>query len=260
MKHTGATAVTALVIAAAAAVPFSAQAQTKPVQNWTPPATQEMDPAKRVPATVQPAPVAAQDPQPAAAAEAAPVAQPAQQAWQAPQPYGSQGQEAAPERVDYETGRGGFFLGVKGGKGWVHDDVDQSAREISAGYRWQAGAVALVGIEVAGGKLSSTTEGVWRYDAVDYGSIGVNARFNFGRHSPVYALVRAGYMAAEDSYGDVDGGYVGVGLGVDFNRHFNMSLTYTNYVYFNDLYWEDDTLVYDADRADTLMLGAEVRF
>ncbi len=47
---------------------------------------------------------------------------------------------------------------------------------------------------------------------MDYGSIGVNARFNFGRSSPVYALVRAGYWSAEEKsdYGmDVDGGYFG---------------------------------------------------
>ena len=51
-----------------------------------------------------------------------------------------------------------------------------------------------------------------------------------------------------------------LGLGADFTRNFNMSLVYTNYVYFNELYWSEGTLYYDASRSDTLMLGAEVRF
>ena len=58
----------------------------------------------------------------------------------------------------------------------------------------------------------------------------------------------------------MDGGYLGVGLGVDFNRQFNMGLVYTNHVYFNDYYWDDGDFYYDASRADLLMLGAEVRF
>lgn len=260
MKQNKLAAASAVIIAAAIAAPATVQAQTRPIQPWTPPQARELDPAKRVPAQ-QPAPAASEDGTRAPAPQADPAVQPAPQAYQAPAPYGTQRYEPERERVTYETGRGGFFVGVKGGKGWVFEDVDQSAREINIGYRWQAGPVALVGIEVARGRLDDTTEGGWPYDEVDFGSIGVNARFNFGRHSPVYGLVRAGYMAAEDSYGmDVDGGYIGLGLGVDINRHFNLSLTYTNYVYFNELYWESGTLYYDADRADTLMLGAEVRF
>lgn len=59
---------------------------------------------------------------------------------------------------------------------------------------------------------------------------------------------------------DVDGGYFGLGLGVDVNRHFNLSLVYTNHLYFDDYYWEGGDLYYDISSADTLMLGAEVRF
>lgn len=59
---------------------------------------------------------------------------------------------------------------------------------------------------------------------------------------------------------DVDGAYLGLGLGVDISRNFNLSLVYTNYVYFEDYYWEGDEFYYDINRADTLMLGAEVRF
>ncbi len=89
----------------------------------------------------------------------------------------------APER--YEEGRGGFFLGVQGGKGWVYDDVDQTALAVNAGYRWQAGAVTLVGIEVAAGRLDEADSDGWRYNKVEYSSVGVNARFNFGRDNPV---------------------------------------------------------------------------
>jgi hypothetical protein len=56
---------------------------------------------------------------------------------------------------------------------------------------------------------------------------------------------------------DADDGYFGLDLGV--NRHFNLGLVYTNCVYFNDR--EGDGLEYDdINRADMLMLGAELRF
>lgn len=262
MKHSKLAAASAAFIVAAMAAAPVAQAQTRPIKAWTPPQQGELDPAKRLPAQAPvqearrdaSAPVDASNP--SAAANPA-AAQPGGQVHQAPAPYAAERTASPPAR--YETGRGGFFLGVKGGKGEVYEDVRQSAREINAGYRWQAGPVALVGIEVAGGKLDATTDDGWRYADIDYGSIGVNARFNFGRNSPVFGLVRAGYWAAEeDDYGmDVDGGYFGLGLGVDFGRHANVSLTYTNYVYFDGYYWDD---YYEINRADTLMLGAEVRF
>lgn len=229
------------VVISGAVLASTAHAQTKPVEAWQP-QSQEMDPAKRVPAS-----------QPATADE--PQEQGRSDVGVRPQAYASQQPSAG-----YEQGRGGFFLGVKGGKGWVYDDVDQSALEVNAGYRWQAGAVTLIGIEVAGGKLDSTTEDGWRFSEVDYASIGVNARFNFGAGNPVYGLVRAGYWSAEeDNYGmDVDGGYFGVGLGVDINRHLNLSLTYTNHVYFDDYY--SDFSYEDINRADTVMFGVEARF
>lgn len=237
-------AVTAGVVLAS-----TAHAQTTPTRIWQPPQHEEPDPAKRLPATPQPAPIAEQ--------AAQPTAQP-QPAAAHPQAYTAAPRAAARQDED----RGGFFLGVRGGKGWVYDDVDQSALAVNAGYRWQAGAVTLVGFEVAAGRLDETGHGDRRYGKVEYGSIGVNARFNFGRTSPAYALVRAGYWMADDSDSgmDVDGGYFGVGLGVDFTRHFNVSLVYTNHVYFQDYYWEDDDFYYEVNRADTLMLGAEARF
>jgi len=40
-----------------------------------------------------------------------------------------------------------------------------------------------------------------------------------------------------------------------------MSVVYTNHIYFSDYGWTDDNdFYYDVNRADTLMLGAEVRF
>ena len=233
MLNTRSMAAMAVAIAAAMSVSTVVHAQTAPIQAWEPP--KELDPAKRVSPATGTAPE---------------QAQPAYS-----RPYGAQQASGFDE-----SSRGGFFVGLKGGKGWVYDDVDQPAQEIHGGYRWQAGSVALVGIELAGGMLKETVDDGWSFEQVDYGSIGVNARFNFGSSSPVFALVRAGYMSADYDRGNVDGGYFGVGLGVDIDRHFNLSLVYSNYVYFNELYWEGGTLYYDADRADTLMLGAEARF
>src|SRR5690606_9359362 len=107
----------------------SAQAQTKAVEGWQP-TQQELDPAKRVP---QAAPVAGEDEGTAGQAQPQYAPQPHDA-----QPYEAQRRyEAQPQAAGYEEGRGGFFLGAKGGKGWVYEDVDQSAREINAGYRWQ---------------------------------------------------------------------------------------------------------------------------
>jgi hypothetical protein len=241
MSKTLSTAVVAALIASAA-LASNAHAQAAPVE--APPPARELDPAKRVPPPVT---------HDGTSLAAQPHATPA-----APVPSYEASQPASAHDA---AGRGGFFLGVQGGKGWVYEDVDQSALAVSAGYRWQAGAVTLVGIELAAGALDRTEEDGWRYGKVDYASIGANARFDFGPSSPVHALVRAGYFSADAAdLGSVDGGYVGLGLGVDVNRHFNMSLVYTNYVYFNELYWTEDGVYYDAGRADTLMLGAEVRF
>lgn len=249
------TAVLAVAVTGAALASGSVYAQTKPIQSPPPPT--QMDPAKRVP------PPASTSAQQAGTAEpatsSAPESAPAQQVRQYP---GSQQHHAPSTGASWEeSGRGGAFLGVQGGKGWVYDSVDQGALAISAGYRWQAGPVWLVGVEAAAGRLGSTTDDGWQYSKVEYASIGVNARFNFGSGNPVYGLLRAGYFSADErGYGSADGGYAGIGLGMDFSRRFNMSLIYTNYVYFNELYWSQGDLYYDASRADMLMLGAEVRF
>lgn len=239
------------LMAAMAAVTISAvtasvaHAQSKPLEVWQPPQQGELDPAKRVP----------QAPQPATNRDEAPQSAASPQPAMRPQAYAS----AAPAAASYEEDRGGFFLGVQAGKGWVYEDVDQSGRLVNAGYRWQAGAVTLVGVELAHGRLDETRYRSVPVSEIDYTSIGANARFNFGRTSPLYGLVRTGYWRADDNDlgGSIDGAYVGVGIGVDFNRQFNMSLTYTNHVYFEDYYWGSD---YEINSAETLMLGAEVRF
>lgn len=206
-----------------------------------------MDPSKRVPATPQPESTTASAPH----ATVLPPASEEAQTYTAAEPV--------PVYYEADHDRGGFFLRVQGGKGWVYDSVDQSALMVNAGYRWQAGAVTLVGIEAAAGRLDGTTQDGWRYPALDYASIGATARFNFGQDNPVYGLVRGGYWSADTKGSDdtIDGGYFGVGLGVDFTRNFNMSLVYTNHVYFDNHYTYYD---YEVSRADTLMLGAEVRF
>ena len=61
-----------------------------------------------------------------------------------------------------------------------------------------------------------------------------------------------------------DGGYAGVAIGVDINRHFNITLGYTGFVYADEYYDSDcdDDYTYDCDfnRADTVTLGVEARF
>ena len=125
-------------------------------------------------------------------------------------------------RAEYERhgqrDRGGFFIGAQAGKGWVYEDVDQNALSLNAGYRWQAGPVSLLGLEVAAGRLADTSDDGWYAEEVKFRSIGFNGRFNFGARNPWYAVVRAGYFDA-DMRGDgwsenMDGGYAGFGIGV----------------------------------------------
>ena len=124
MKKTSLMTAMAVVIGGAVMASAAAHAQTTPIDTWQPSQQAEQDPAKRVAPTSE--------------ATSQPV-----------QAYSS----AAPVYATREQNRGGFFLGVQGGKGWVYDDVDQTAKAVAAGYRWQAGAVTLVGAEVVFGKL-----------------------------------------------------------------------------------------------------------
>lgn len=178
-----------------------------------------------------------------------------------PQHYAAPSPSYAPAPDD----QGGFFIGVQGGRGWIYDDIEQRATAVSAGYRWQTGSWAQVGVEISGGRLDETREDGYLIPEATFGAIGANARFNFGG-SRWFAVARGGYFSADQdtSYGDfsTDGGYAGLGIGVDINRHFNITLAYTAYVY-ADEYNYDDCDDYDDcefNRADTVMLGVEARF
>lgn len=171
-------------------------------------------------------------------------------------------------RAEYERhgqrDRGGFFIGAQAGKGWVYEDVDQNALSLNAGYRWQAGPVSLLGLEVAAGRLADTSDDGWYAEEVKFRSIGFNGRFNFGARNPWYAVVRAGYFDA-DMRGDgwsenMDGGYAGFGIGVDLNRNVNLNLVYTAYVYADSYYYDYDWDYIEFNRADTVTFGIEARF
>ena len=172
----------------------------------------------------------------------------------------------------------GAFVGVQAGKGWVYEDVDQTMYGLSAGYRWRAGPVSLIGVEATAGRLQERTRQDDKYGAVDFYSLGAIARFNFGRRSPWFALARLGYWYGNttqydaigryyradgssyikyDSYREhVYGAYAGLGIGVELGRHTSLSLNYTGYLYSNSY----DAGEYDPNYADALNLGVEVRF
>lgn len=197
--------------------------------------------------------------QPAASTPVPPAPAPAA-AYAAPAPY------VAPATAPEDEADGGFFVGVQAGQGWIYEDVDQDAVAASAGYRWQAGPWAQVGVELSGGRLDSTNYRGIEISKATYKAVGANARMNFG-DSPWFATVRGGYFDAEQEYSDstfsTDGGYAGVAIGVDINRHFNITLGYTAFIYADDYAYDDcDDYDYDCDfnRADTVMLGIEARF
>src|SRR5690606_1364372 len=127
--------VIATAIVTAACLAGTAAAQTKPLQGWQPPQG-EPDPAKPVPPSQ---PQSGQAAQPASEAPAA--------TWRAD----DAGQAYYVRANARERSRSGAFIGAAVGKGWVFDSVDQSARQINVGYRWQAGPVALLGVEAAAG-------------------------------------------------------------------------------------------------------------
>lgn len=207
-------------------------------------------------------------PQPAATQPATPTAQPAATTSAQPTPapaYAAPAPYVAPAAARENEEDGGFFVGVQAGQGWIYEDVEQDAVAVSAGYRWQAGPWAQVGVELSGGRLDSTDYRGVEVPKATYKAVGANARFNFG-NSPWFATVRGGYFDARQDgyYGELstDGGYAGVAIGVDISRHFNISLGYTGFVYaddYNDCYYDDDDYC-DFSRADTVMLGIEARF
>lgn len=239
-----------LFIALAAALPVHAQSLSpawteyrERTQSDAPVAA----PANADDTLAAPAAVAPAQSAPAPAVRSAPVAHPSQNAYTAP---------AA------DVARGAFFVAAQAGQAWIVDDVRQDTKAISAGYRWQAGPVVQVGIEGVYGRIEGTAfnqgRGSYHIDDADYASLGANARFQFGG-SPLFAMTRLGYWHADAGDGDtVDGGYAGVGLGVDFNRHVNLTLAYTLHAYANRYGY--GTYDFDINRADLVTLGLEARF
>ncbi|WAH64051.1 outer membrane beta-barrel protein [Xanthomonas hortorum] len=166
-------------------------------------------------------------------------------------------------REEEQRLKSGMFLGAQGGEAKVFEGNKQDMAGFNVGYRWRAGPVTLVGIEVATGKVdgSKDADGFVVIPTVDFGGIGGTARFNFG-DTPVFALVRMGCWGGEAKGEDyterVYGAYLGAGLGVDIGKHFSLSALYTNYLYADEYYddYEDITI----NRAEVLSFGAEVRF
>lgn len=210
---------------------------------------------KNEPPPAAPAPVQGEGlpaPEPAAAAPAPAHAAPAS----VPPPSYAYSRPAAEPK-------GGFFLGAQVGKGWIYEDVDQNVAAINGGYRWQAGDVTLIGIELASGRLAGTDDDGWRYGKVRYGSVGANARFNFGEGNPWFAIARLGYWSADgdgDDESDVDGGYASFGIGVDVTRNFNVNLMYTNHAYATTYYYTSGYEETEINRADMVTFGVEGRF
>lgn len=208
----------------------------------------------------QTAPAAATPAQPPVAGEATAQVTPASPI--APAPATAPAPQWGGPSSKREQPQSGFFVGVQGGAGWVYEDADQRAVSASAGYRWQIEDFAQVGIELGAGKLRETREKDFLVPEVRFTNIGANARFSFGRNSAWFGTVRAGYWRAksDDYWGKVstDGLYGGVGVGVDVSRHFNLQLMYTGYLYSAEYNRDDEE--YEVNGADTLTLGAEVRF
>ena len=238
-----------LLVALSAALPVHAQSLSPAWTEYREGASSD------APAT---APVGTRDtaPTPAAAASSQP-AHP--QAVGAPAAHGAQSAYAT---LHSDSSRGAFFVAAQAGQAWIVDDVRQDTKAISAGYRWQAGPAVQVGIEGVAGRIEGTAFnqgwGSYYIEDADYASLGANARFQLGS-SPMFAMTRVGYWRADAGDGDtVDGGYAGVGLGVDFSRHVNLTLAYTLHAYATR--YGNGTYDFDVSRADLVTLGLEARF
>ncbi|HEY5805275.1 MAG TPA: outer membrane beta-barrel protein [Lysobacter sp.] len=192
---------------------------------------------------------------------------------------------------------GDFFIAGQFGQA-KYDDVglgDDTAdtRAFSLGYRWQAGPVVQVGIEVGAGKVDEVTQ-EFSYDGgfyddhtrvgIDarYTHVGANARFNFGQGSRWFAIARGGYMGYEQNvYVDFDssytmpdgtvlvsgssysssedggGVYLGGGIGFDVTPNFNLNVMINGYGFSN---LEGDGWNEDMGTATSTTFGLEARF
>lgn len=169
-----------------------------------------------------------------------------------PSPQSPSYSDDVPERKG-----GGFFLGLQYGNVTTDDNgVDENLYGLNIGYRWQAGSIVAIGIEGGFGRdkvkfsgydYRNPYDGGYCYDDgyystcyygddASYAYLGVNMRVNFGRRSPVFAIVRLGDIAVSNGDETVSGGYIGAGIGVDFGRHANLNLTYNALVSYDAAY------------------------
>jgi len=185
----------------------------------------------------------------------------------APTPYVPPPGPALRHRRDQNRSAG--FVNAQGGRAWLVENVEQSNWNLNAGYRWRAGPFTQVGIEGGGGQVGSARwqrRGIiWETPKVEYWTLGASARFNFGWRNPWFGLVRTGAWVGEARYSNgyedtVSGTYLGLGIGVDLNRHVNISLLYNGFFYLNDYDGDYVYTIDDINRADTVTLGLEARF
>lgn len=191
--------------------------------------------------------------------------------------------------------QGNFFVAGQTGRATYDesgfDDDSANTRAFSGGYRWQAGAVTQVGVEVGAGKVDEVGQDYYWTDGyftetghlgmdATYRHVGANARFNFGRDSRWFAIARGGYMRYEQnlsgryaafyngsmwdslSISESDtgsGAYFGAGVGFDVSKNFNVNVMFNGYAYSN---YESESGYEDEDigTASTTTLGVEVRF
>ncbi len=188
--------------------------------------------------------------------------------------------------------KGGFFVAGQAGQATYDDsglDEDSAdTRALSLGYRWQAGSIAQIGVEVGGGEVDEISQSSAYDDGyfsgnsrigmdARYAHAGANARVNFGRDSRWFAIGRLGYMGYSqnvnyryDNYlngapfrgeswtdsEDGGGAYFGGGLGMDITPNFNVNVMVNGYAYSGTDY--DGNV--DEDTASTTTLGLELRF
>ncbi len=179
---------------------------------------------------------------------------------QAPAYAAASVQATGTEQTEQSRIDSGAFISVQRGRGEVFSGYKQDMLGLSAGYRWRAGSVTLIGLEGSVGRLDrgDSTDDVF-IPAVKFVGIGGTARFNFG-DTPLFAVVRIGSWYAEvaEMSDEIYGGYASLGLGVDLGKHASVSAMYTNYIYANDYYdYAEDTTI---NRADVLNAALEVRF
>lgn len=190
---------------------------------------------------------------------------------------------------------GDFFVAGQVGQARYDDsaltDDTATTSALSVGYRWQAGPITQVGIELGGGRVDEVGQdyafAVYRiynetgrigFDA-RYRHVGANARVNLGRDSRWFVTGRAGYVrytqdvdheytrryvfinatpTFNDSYSeDGSGAYFGAGIGFDVTPKFNVNLMLNGYA-FGEL--DEDGELDDEATASTATLGLELRF